>query len=100
MTTVQGYYDGVHYVTLEKIDIKPNQKITITVLDDFMPQNNRAEQIESLFGSLHQYANPALREKEDQAWEMAVEEKYGICRLCFRELAYHGQIPGVKKASW
>ncbi|MBR5636822.1 MAG: type Z 30S ribosomal protein S14, partial [Pseudobutyrivibrio sp.] len=21
--------------------------------------------------------------------------KYGICRVCFRELAYKGQIPGV-----
>jgi small subunit ribosomal protein S14 len=26
--------------------------------------------------------------------------KYGICRVCFRELAYKGEIPGVKKASW
>ena len=26
--------------------------------------------------------------------------KFEICRLCFRELAYKGQIPGVKKASW
>lgn len=26
--------------------------------------------------------------------------KYGICRLCFRKLAYQGDIPGVKKASW
>lgn len=26
--------------------------------------------------------------------------KYGICRLCFRELAHKGQIPGVRKASW
>ena len=26
--------------------------------------------------------------------------KYGICRICFRELAHKGQIPGVKKASW
>jgi small subunit ribosomal protein S14 len=26
--------------------------------------------------------------------------KYGICRICFRELASKGQIPGVKKASW
>ena len=26
--------------------------------------------------------------------------KYGICRLCFRELADKGQIPGVRKASW
>lgn len=30
----------------------------------------------------------------------AVLRKYGICRICFRELAYRGQIPGVKKASW
>ncbi|HHV60257.1 MAG TPA: type Z 30S ribosomal protein S14 [Clostridiaceae bacterium] len=26
--------------------------------------------------------------------------KFGICRLCFRDLAYKGQIPGVRKASW
>ncbi len=26
--------------------------------------------------------------------------KFGICRICFRELAHDGQIPGVKKASW
>ena len=30
----------------------------------------------------------------------AVLKKYGICRICFRELAYKGQIPGCKKASW
>ena len=30
----------------------------------------------------------------------SVLRKYGICRVCFRELAYKGQIPGVKKASW
>src|SRR6202042_1102105 len=26
--------------------------------------------------------------------------KYGICRLCFRQLALSGEIPGVVKASW
>jgi len=26
--------------------------------------------------------------------------KFGICRICFRELAYEGQIPGITKASW
>ena len=31
---------------------------------------------------------------------VAYLRKYGICRICFRELAYKGQIPGVKKASW
>ena len=30
----------------------------------------------------------------------AVLKKYGICRVCFRELAYKGQIPGVTKSSW
>ena len=30
----------------------------------------------------------------------SVLRKYRICRICFRELAYKGQIPGVKKASW
>ncbi|HOK79373.1 MAG: type Z 30S ribosomal protein S14 [Candidatus Ratteibacteria bacterium] len=26
--------------------------------------------------------------------------KFGICRICFRELASQGEIPGVTKASW
>ncbi len=30
----------------------------------------------------------------------AVIRKFGICRICFRELAYKGEIPGVKKSSW
>ncbi|HHX96967.1 MAG TPA: type Z 30S ribosomal protein S14 [Clostridia bacterium] len=30
----------------------------------------------------------------------AYMRKFGICRICFRELAYEGQIPGVTKASW
>uniref|UniRef100_F1LHE6 Small ribosomal subunit protein uS14 n=1 Tax=Ascaris suum TaxID=6253 RepID=F1LHE6_ASCSU len=30
----------------------------------------------------------------------AVMRKFGICRICFRELAHEGKLPGVKKASW
>lgn len=26
--------------------------------------------------------------------------KFGVCRICFRELANKGEIPGVRKASW
>ncbi|MHB1456662.1 MAG: type Z 30S ribosomal protein S14 [Armatimonadota bacterium] len=26
--------------------------------------------------------------------------KFGICRICFRELAHAGQVPGVTKSSW
>jgi small subunit ribosomal protein S14 len=25
---------------------------------------------------------------------------FGICRICFREMATRGEIPGVRKASW
>jgi len=30
----------------------------------------------------------------------AVYRKFQICRICFRNLALDGLIPGVKKASW
>ena len=30
----------------------------------------------------------------------AVLRKYGVWRICFREVASKGQIPGVKKSSW
>ena len=30
----------------------------------------------------------------------AVYRKFGICRICFRNMASKGLIPGVKKASW
>lgn len=26
--------------------------------------------------------------------------KFGMCRICFREHASRGQVPGVTKASW
>ena len=26
--------------------------------------------------------------------------KFKICRICFRELAHQGVLPGVRKASW
>jgi small subunit ribosomal protein S14 len=30
----------------------------------------------------------------------AVLRKFGLCRICFREQALRGEIPGVRKASW
>lgn len=26
--------------------------------------------------------------------------RFGLCRICFRELALQGQLPGVTKSSW
>ena len=30
----------------------------------------------------------------------AVYRKFGVCRICFRNMASDGLIPGVRKASW
>lgn len=30
----------------------------------------------------------------------AYMRRFGLCRICFRELANKGEIPGVRKASW
>ena len=30
----------------------------------------------------------------------AYYRKFGLCRICLRELAHEGKIPGVTKASW
>jgi len=30
----------------------------------------------------------------------AVYRKFKICRICFRELAHEGVVPGVQKSSW
>ena len=30
----------------------------------------------------------------------SVYRKFGLCRICLKELAHKGQIPGLKKASW
>jgi small subunit ribosomal protein S14 len=30
----------------------------------------------------------------------AVYRKFKLCRICFRNMALEGKIPGVRKASW
>ncbi|MFT3833877.1 MAG: type Z 30S ribosomal protein S14 [Micropruina sp.] len=30
----------------------------------------------------------------------AVYRKFGLCRVCLRDLAHAGQLPGVTKSSW
>jgi small subunit ribosomal protein S14 len=30
----------------------------------------------------------------------AVYRRYGLCRICLRDLAHAGEVPGLTKASW
>lgn len=76
MLSLQGYYDGTAVQTLEKITAKKNQKLIITILDDFIEEAPKKSSI-SARGSLAKYANTALWEEEGTAWEKAAGEKYG-----------------------
>ena len=42
----------------------------------------------------------AEREPKFSTRQRAYYRKFGLCRVCFRELANKGELPGVKKASW
>lgn len=41
MTTINAYYDGQNYVTDEKVNIQKNQKVIITLLDEFVNTKSR-----------------------------------------------------------
>jgi small subunit ribosomal protein S14 len=30
----------------------------------------------------------------------AVYKRFRLCRVCFREMAHAGELPGIRKASW
>lgn len=30
----------------------------------------------------------------------AVYRKFGLCRICFREMGHAGELPGLTKSSW
>ena len=42
MMALQGYYDGNSVQTLEKIQAKKNQKLVITILDEFIEGGGKA----------------------------------------------------------
>ena len=76
MLAVQGYYDGVAVRPLEKMPAKPNQRVIITIMDEFVEPETAAFKT-GLRGVLAQYADPILAEKEKDAWERAAVEKHG-----------------------
>ena len=76
MLAVQGYFDGVAIQPLEQVIAKPNQRVIITIMDEFvdLDQSSRSR---SMRGALSEYADPALAQKEQGAWERAAAEKHG-----------------------
>mgnify|MGYP000861955550 FL=1 len=82
MLAVQGYYDGAAFHALEKTKVQQNQRVIITIMDDFVEapkisQTERRHKIEQLCGSLSEYATSNAMEKEKSAWARAAVKKHG-----------------------
>lgn len=69
MFAVEGYYDGENIKTVEKIQAKKNQKLIITILDEFVEEPPQKEKPQTVRGMLAKYADPSLREQEAAALE-------------------------------
>lgn len=76
LAAVEGYYDGVTIRLPEEFRAKTNQKVIVTLMNEFVRPDADVKK-KSARGVLAQYANPKLREQEEGAWERAVVEKYG-----------------------
>jgi len=46
------------------------------------------------------YSTRIIRRCQICGRSKAYIRKFGLCRICFREFASKGEIPGVKKSSW
>lgn len=77
MLALEGYYDGESVQTLGKIQAQKNQKLIITILDEFVEELPPKKNVHTARGMLARHADPNLREQEATAWEKAVVEKYG-----------------------
>ena len=83
MLAIHGYYDGMSFQPLEKPQVKMNQRVIITIMNDFVdppPKSvckERADKAKQVRGILAEYADPILREREKGAWERAAIEKHG-----------------------
>lgn len=76
MQAIQGYYDGVSIKPLEEMTAKPNQRVIITIMDEFVEPEKTARQ-KGMRGALARYADPALMEREGGAWARAAVQKHG-----------------------
>ena len=79
MLASKGYYDGKNILPLEKLRLKKNQLVKITVLDEYADEKELARLTAkkgSSRGLFAKYANPQKIVQEKNAWPNAVKEKH------------------------
>lgn len=60
MLALEGYYDGENVQTLGKIQAQKNQKLIITILDEFVEELPKKNNAQTARGMLAKYADPKL----------------------------------------
>lgn len=79
MLALEGYYDGENVQTLGKMQAQKNQKLIITILDEFVEEMPKKKGVQSARGMLAKYADPKLREHEKSAWHLRQSRLLKIC---------------------
>jgi predicted DNA-binding antitoxin AbrB/MazE fold protein len=69
MLALKGYFNGKEFVPLEKVNLKPNQKVIITVLDEYLnvedkPEKSYKKYVGKLSSESFHEINEALCETE------------------------------------
>ena len=80
MVSVNGYFDGNVVKPLEKIDAKPNQRVIITIMDEFFTPEPKKD-IKSMRGVLAQYADPELAKKKRKRGNALWSKNMILCYL-------------------
>jgi hypothetical protein len=75
MLAVKGYYDGTSIQLLEEAHAQKNQKVIVTLLDEYIEKKKPVIK-KSVFGMLSEYANPALIDREENTWKQSAIEKH------------------------
>ena len=69
MLALKGYYNGKDFLPLEKVNVKTNQKVIITLLDEYViPEENTDKPYKKYIGKLDSISfneiNKALKDTE------------------------------------
>lgn len=69
MLALKGYFNGKEFVLLDKVDVKPTQKVIITVLDEYLtierkPEKSYKKYVGKLSSESFHEISEALKETE------------------------------------
>lgn len=84
MQALRGYYNGKEFVPLEKVNIKPNQKVIITILDEYVSSEAKPfkKYIVKLKAASFQEISEALKETVGYGDILPSQSGVELSRVC------------------